>query len=148
MRRYIESISKQIKHNQVKNIFLDQPEMLHFINDTLRAISTIHELNKDAENFLIDYATDKTLEEFCRVNQYYSFDSKSRHDLSNIYSGLFETLRSKKISTDEISKSHYQHLKDWLIRYNAFALKIYTNAEQVIEPVACSAYSAELQMNI
>jgi hypothetical protein len=148
MRRFIESINKQIEHNQGKNIFLDQPEMLQFINDTIHAISTINELENGAENFLIDYTTDKTLEEFCRVNQYYSFDSKARRDLRNIYSGLFESIRSKDISTDEISRSHYQKLKEWLIRYNAFALKIYTNAEQVIEPVACSEYSADLQMNI
>ena len=52
--------------------------MFRFINETINAISNINELNSDSEKFLVDYAADKAIEEFCRVNQYYSFDTKSK----------------------------------------------------------------------
>ena len=98
MNKFIRSIDKQIEFNQGKNIFLDNPEIFQFINDTINAISNINELNIDSENLLIDYATDKVLEEFCRVNQYYSFDSKSKLDLRKIYSELFSIIRCKTYS--------------------------------------------------
>lgn len=148
MDRFIRSIDKQIEFNQGKNIFLDKPEIFLFISDTIKAISNINELNSDSESFLIDYATDKALEEFCRVNQYYSFDSKSQQDLRNIYADLFAVIRNGTSSTKKISKNHYQKLRDWLKKSNPFAEKIYTNADQNIEPVVCSEYSPDLQIDI
>lgn len=148
MDRFIRNIDNQIKSNRGKNILLDKPEIFQFISDTINEISNINELNMNAEDILIDYTTDKVLDEFCRINQYYSFDTKSKNDLKKIYSDLFAKLRLRIDSTEEISREHYQKLKDWLLKYNSFAGKLYTNSVQIVEPVVCSEYSPDLQIEI
>jgi hypothetical protein len=146
--RFIENIDKQIEFNQDKNILLDNLEIFQFANETVIAISNIDKVNPDSKQFLIDYATDKAIEEFCRVNQYYSFGSKAKNDLKKIYSELFENLQSKSDSIENISKKHYEKLKKWLKESNPFAEKIYINADKKINPVACSEYTPKLQINI
>lgn len=146
--KFLRSIDKQIRSNQGKNIFMNTPEVFRFTRETLRAIADIDELNIDSEEMLTDYATDKAIEEFCRVNQYYSFNSQSKKDLRNIYSELFKEIRARKSSSEDISGSHYARLKLWLKASNPFAEKIYAKAEEEIPPVACSEYTPELQINI
>jgi hypothetical protein len=148
MDRFIKNIDKQIEFNQGKNIISGEPELFQFIDDTINTISGIQHLNSDAENLLVDYTTDKVLEEFCKINQYYSFNSDSKRALRCIYSGLFSEIRNGKSAIDEVSKNHYRKLKDWLIKYNSFAGRIYANADRIVEPVACSEYSYHLQMDI
>jgi len=148
MDRFIENIDKQIELNQDKNILLDNLEIFQFANETVIAISTIDKVNPDSRQFLIDYATDKAIEEFCRVNQYYSFGSKAKSDLKQIYSDLFESFQAKTDSIEYISKKHYEKLKKWLKESNPFAEKMYINADKKINPVACSEYSPKLQINI
>ena len=58
MDKYVKNIDKQIEFNQGKNIFLDNEMALRFVDETIKAISNINELNKDYEDFLIDYSTD------------------------------------------------------------------------------------------
>lgn len=148
MNKFIENIDKQIEFNQGINIILDELELFKFIDDTINTISSIDDLNTDAENFLIDYATDKVLEEFCRINQYYSFNSESKNALRCVYSNLFYAIRCKKETIDEISKNHYLRLKKWLIKYNSFAEKIYSNVDLRVQPVVCFEYSYNLQIDI
>ncbi len=149
MNKYFENIDRQIESNQGKNIFLDKGGLtLRFIEGTINAISNIRELSLDSENILIDYATDKSLEEFCRINQYYTFNSQAKKELRNIYSELFANLKTSKESAEIISKNHFQKLKQWLRKTNPFAEKIYSDAELDIEPIACSEYSADLQIGI
>lgn len=148
MDNFIENIDNQIEFNQGKNIFLDEPNLFKFIDETINTISNIDHLDVDSENFLVDYTTDKVLEEFCRINQYYSFNSESKCALRSIYSDLFSEIRCKKNSIDEISKNHYQKLKNWLVRFNSFAEEIYSNADQIIKSVPCSEYSYNLQIDI
>jgi hypothetical protein len=148
LKKLLRGIDKQIRFNQGKNIFMNTPEVFQFTKETLRAIANIDELNIDSEEVLADYATDKAIEEFCRVNQYYSFDLQSKMDLRNIYSGLFKEIRTRKVSTENISRSHYEKIRLWLKASNPFAEKIYGNTEEEITPVACSEYSPELQINI
>ena len=149
MNKFLDRIDKQIEFNQGKNIFLDEADMtLKFINDTVNAIVDIREINNNSEDSLIDYATDKALEEFCRVNQYYSFNSEAKRDLRKIYVDLFISIRTSNASTDTISKKHYQNLKQWLQKTNRFAEKIYSTEDEIIKPVACSEYSPDLQIDI
>jgi len=148
MYRFIKSIDKQIKFNRGKNIFFDKHQIFQFISETVDSFSNVSELNSESEQLLIDYAADKAIEEFCRINQYYSFDKKSKSELRNIYSNLFENIKSGIYTADEISENHYNKLKDWLRKCNPFVEKIYLNAEQKIEPVACSEYSFDLQIEI
>jgi len=149
MNKFIETIDKQIEFNKGKNIILDQPDLFKFVDETINIIAeTNNNLNPDLEIFLIDYATNKALEEFCRINQYYAFNSTSKSDLKCIYSDLFYEIREKKESIEQISKKHYFKLKEWLIKYNAFAEKTYANANQKVSAIACAEYSYNLQMDI
>ncbi len=122
--------------------------MFQFSSETVKAVSNIGRLNSDSKQFLIEYATDKAIEEFCRVNQYYSFDSKAKNDLRKIYSDLFEALQTRTGSIDDISKNHYGKLRMWLKESNPFAETIYKNANKKVSPPACSEYSSDLQINI
>ena len=149
MNKHFKNIDKQIEFNQGKNIFLDDNNMtLKFIDETINAISTINEFHPDSEEFLINYTTDKVLEEFCRINQYYTFNSQAKSDLRNIYSDLFSSIKANNSSIETISKNHYQNLKQWLKKTNSFAEKIYSNISADIQPVACSEYSPDIQVNI
>jgi hypothetical protein len=149
MNKYLKKIDEQIGFNKGKNIFNDSADVpLKFIDDTVNAISDIKELSIESEAFLIDYATDKAIGEFCRINQYYAFNSQARNDLRNIYSDLFSTIKAEKHSIDSISSNHYKKIKEWLSKTNPFAEKIYTNAGYALELVPCSEYSPELQINI
>jgi len=148
MKRFMKSIDSQIELNQGKNIFHKLPGQLRFSRETIDAISNISELDSHAERFLVDYATDKVLEEFCRINQYLSFDVQSKNDLKRIYSELFADIRSKAYPPEEMAKSHYKKLKEWLKKHNSFAEKIYAGYSSEIEPVVCSEYSPEMQFEI
>ena len=148
MDRFTENIDKQIEFNQGKNIFLDDLEIFQFANETVKAISNTDRLNFNSIQFLIDYATDKAIEEFCRVNQYYTFDSKAKNDLRKIYSDLFDNLKTKTHSIEDISKNHYEKLKEWIKESNPFAEKIYKNNNKTANPVACSEYSHDLQISV
>jgi len=149
MDKYIKNIDKQIEFNQGKNIFLDENGMsLKFVDETIKAISEINELNNDSEKILIDYATDKALEEFCRINQYYTFNSQAKKDLRNIYNVLFYGIKTNEDSIETISKNHYQNLKQWLRKTNPFAERVYSSADIDIRPVVCSEYEPDSQISI
>ncbi|MCB2208844.1 MAG: class I SAM-dependent methyltransferase [Bacteroidetes bacterium] len=143
-----KNIDSQIEFNQGKNIFLDNLGFLQFAEETVKAISHIDKLNPDSKESLVDYATDKALEEFYRINQYYSFDLKAKNNLKKIYSDLFENLQNRTTSIEDISKKHYEKLKSWLIENNPFAEIIYKNDNENVSPVACSEYSPKLQIDI
>jgi hypothetical protein len=149
MEKYLKIIDKQIESNQGKNIFLGSNDTtLKFAVDTITEIPNINELDADAEDLLLDYATNKVIEEFCRINQYYTFNSQARKDLRNIYESLFSSIKSNEISVEMIESNHYRNLRLWLRKTNSFAEKMYSNAGKDIKPVACSEYSADLQMNV
>jgi len=148
MDRFFEIINKQIEYNQGKNIFFDNLEIFHFVNATVKAVSNIGSLNSDSKQTLIDYATDKVFKEFCRVNQYYSFDLNAKKSLRKIYLDLFESSQSKPNSIEDISKKHYEKLKSWIKENNPFAEDIYKNENEVVSPVACSEYTPKLQIDI
>lgn len=149
MNRFIKQIDKQIESNQGKNIFYeDSDQTLKFIDETIKAILNIHELNLEQEQGLIDYATDKAIEEFCRINQYYSFDSQAKNALRDIYRDLLLTIKSNRNTIDVIEKNHYSNLRRWLQKTNSHAEQIYSSRTTYIKPVCCSEYSAELQIQI
>lgn len=148
MDRFIENIDNQIEYNQGKNIVLDNLDFFQFSEETIKAISNIDKLNTDSKETLIDYATDKAIEEFCRINQYYSFDSKAKNNLRTIYTHLFDSFQTKTASIENISKNHYEKLKEWIKNSNPFAEKIYKNDNKDVNPVACSEYCPDLQINV
>lgn len=148
MDRFAENIDHQIAFNKGKNIFLDRLENFQFASETLRAISEIDGLDTGSKQILIDYAADKAIDEFCRVNQYYSFGANARISLREIYADLFDSLQTKAKSPEDISKSHYEKLKVWLKEHNAFAEEIYQKDGDTVSPVACAEYSPGIQADI
>lgn len=144
-----KNIDKQIEFNKGKNLFhINSDSTMKFTNNTVHAIENLNKINKDHEDLLIDYATDKALIELCRINQYFAFNKQSKNDLRNIYVSLFSNIKSQNVSTETISKLHYCNLKLWLLKTNSFVKNTYSQRGQIIEPVVCSEYRAELQIEI
>jgi hypothetical protein len=153
-----ENIKKQIKEqiafNSGKNLLDDeQINSLQMIEVTQSLIETIRNMDVKEEKEMIDFLTDEALQEFCRVNQYFSFNSESVKKLKAIYTGLNQRIRGLNINArqpelDAISQEHYSHLCDWLVQTNAFAGKMYSGEQEYAVPVACSEYPSDLQMNI
>ena len=144
-----DSIENQLAFNAGKNLLHEGAiSSLVFTPETLAAIERFGEIDITTENLLIDYLTDKVLQEFCRVNQYYSFDKQNRKDLRDIYIDLFSRIRNTETTLELTAKIHYENLKKWLLKANSFAGKMYTPKDELVEPVACHEYSAELQLTI
>ncbi len=144
-----ENIDHQLAFNEAKNLYSATTiRSMAFSDETLLQIQRIGDLDQDSENMLIDYASDKALQEFCRVNQYYEFNDLSKVHLRDIYVELFSILRSKECSIEVISQQHYNRLASWLKETNPFAESLYSSQPENVEPVVCSEYSAELQLKL
>ena len=144
-----EIINHQIESNKGKNLFLaDSEAAFKFIEETVKAIEGIDNVDGDYEKLLVDYATEKAFQEFCRVNQYFSFTKTSKKRLKDIYRELFSNIRAGKSKIDEISVIHYRNLRLWLHANNPYAQEVYEKEEAILTPVACSEYSAEFQIDI
>ena len=147
--KHIRCIDHQIKHNQNKNILLDGNSIgLNFTAETIQYISEFRNAGENTSEVVINYAAQKALEEFCRVNQYYSFNADARHELHKIYLNLLQTIISDKWTIEEIEKEHYSNLKQWLLKTNPVAEKIFSNMQTSVEPVVCAEYSAEFQIEL
>lgn len=147
--KYRKRIDKQIESNKGKNLFLDEKALsLRFIDNTIKSISDLDQLTPDLEKVLIDYATEKALEEFARINQYYAFNTEAKEALRKIYSELFYHIKTKNKPIDAISSTHYLNLKRWLKESNPFAERLYSNPDNDIKPIACSEYGEKLQIII
>ncbi|MBK7215482.1 MAG: class I SAM-dependent methyltransferase [Bacteroidales bacterium] len=149
MKVNLESIDKQFRHNKGKNLFYDGVlNSLGFIPETLDAIEGIDLIDKESEELLINYLTDRAIREFCAINQYFSFDQQAHKQLRALYSELFSTVKMKKLPVESIARKHYENLIIWLQNTNSFAVDIYESKGESIDSVACSEYSPELQMEI
>lgn len=144
-----ESIDRQLEYNQGKNLFYKGIiHSLKFSPETIETISRIHELDMESENRLLEYLTNRIIQEFCKTNQYYTFDKHAREGLREIYAGLVADIKSGKSPVDSVSKDHYKKLIRWLLESNPFAAKIYGTEDETVESVVCSEYSTELQLEI
>jgi len=106
-----------------------------------------------SEKLLIDFLTDEALQKFCTVNQYFSFNTKSVDELKLIFAELNEkmkTINSQKNqqSLELLTHEHNQKINDWLLQTNAFAGKMYSSNQDAVQPVACSEYAPDLQLEI
>jgi hypothetical protein len=145
----IKHIEKQFESSLGKNILTRDANLcLQFINGTDTFLEKLFQLNNQDLSILIDFITNKSIEEFCNQNQYYSFDSKSVKELNKVYYCLFFELKNKKKDLIAISNEHYTRLRKWLIESNPFALKLYSTGEKEIEIVPCSEYSLLEQIEV
>lgn len=146
--RLKKNIDEQIVANQGRNILTAEDNtFFRFVNNTLKNATSIPSIDKNTETLLVNYAADKSIEEFCRVNQYYSFDTKARNSLKNIYATLFAELRAGKKASD-LAQVHFDRLRNWLMESNSFAGKMYAHAGTIVEAVPCFEYSSDLQLSV
>jgi len=149
MENFKKNIDKQIEYNMGKNLFSkDSAQNMIFIFDTIKSLDEIDTIDIETENILIDYAVDKCLEEFCRVNQYLSFSNADRSKLRTIYANLIKSIKNKNQSINQISENHYKNLKDWIQSSNPYTKDIYANKGEKLKPITCSEYSAEFQLSL
>lgn len=146
-------IKEQIRFNSGKNLLAgEEVNSLKMIELTESLVETIRTLDADTEKRMIDYLTDESLQEFCRVNQYFSFDTKAVNALKDIYAQLNDNIRAMSVSRgetlQELSQQHYARLCDWLVQTNAFAGKMYDDSRETVQPVACSEYAPDLQLRL
>jgi len=149
MKRIQDNIDRQFKFNQGKNLFYEGIlDSLKFSPETIHAIERFDFSDTGSETLMVDYLTDRAIQEFCRINQYYAFDAKAQAALRELYAELIANIKKREYSVDSISSKHYNNLRTWLRDTNPFAEKIYTSEGEMIEAVACYEYSPELQMEI
>lgn len=148
MNNFKVAIDKQIEFNQGKNLFFKNLNSFQFTENTIKTIKQVAILPSYSLLMLIDYATDKAIEEFCRINQYYSIDSKARNELRDVYSELVKCIQTKSSSIEDIAKNHYRKLQQWIITNNSFAERVYQDNNQRADIVTCSQYTPELQLDL
>lgn len=149
MEHLLKLIDEQITFNQNKNLLRSgEKSPLEFTDETIAAISELKGKTPENLQYLVEYATDKSLEAFCRLNQYYAFDAQARKALRLIYAEMADKISRGNIPAEVIAEQHFRKLKDWLLSCNPFAEKIYIEEEAVVRPVTCAQYSPELQMEV
>ena len=149
MENFKKSINEQIASNRGKNLFhVGVPASNEFIELLVHNLKKINNLSFEQEQELIEYTTDKVLQEFCRINQYYSFGKAERKALRDIYAVLFLNIRTSSSSMAALSETHFNNLRNFLYKTNPFAGKIYPQLNEALTPVACSEYTPELQLEI
>jgi hypothetical protein len=121
---------------------------MNFMEVTINALRNAGAITPSELDVLIGYTSEKVLQEFCRVNQYYSFNENDKRHLRAIYRNLYDELTKEDKTVDAIAQTHYDKLKLWLEESNPFSPKIYQKKESVLDTVACSEYSAQLQKDI
>ena len=144
-----KNIDMQLAFNQSKNFFHKDADELFKL--TVSIVNSVHNIDQippaDLES-LINYTVDKSLQELCRVNQYYSFRENDIINLKMIYHELYQNIIKGENPIDIISKTHYEKLRVWLERTNRFSKKMYQNREGILDSAPCSEYSAVLQSEI
>jgi len=153
-----ENIKKTVKDQNVFNeensLFVDEQfKSLKLIEVTESLVEKIQQMDAETEKEMIDFLADEALQEFCRVNQYFAFNSESVNELKGVYRELNQIIRNLNPSAgkpelDAVSREHYLKLCDWLVRTNAFAGKMYSGDQEYAVPVACSEYPPDLQLSI
>jgi|ERR1035437_5328149 SAM-dependent methyltransferase len=138
----------------IKNLLADeQINSLKLIDITETLVEKVKNLDAETEKMMIDYLADEALQEFCRINQYFSFNSESVNELKDIYNLLNQNIRhlddqAAQSELDAVGQEHYVNLCNWLVRTNAFAGKIYSSEQEQTQAVACSEYTPDLQLKI
>ena len=149
MKEYKNSINKQFGFNKDKNLFHKGiRNSLRFSPETLLALEKTDLIDSGSEEMLVDYLTDRAIQEFCRVNQYYTFDKQARSLLRGLYVDLFANIKDRRSSMEVIAENHYENIIKWLQETNPFAEEIYNSKGEKIDPVVCSEYSPALQIEI
>lgn len=148
MDRIKNIIDNQIKLNAGKNLFYKDTHLFSYSDELNSVIDLIYKADAFTLNILTDYAVKKCLEEFCRVNQYYNFNSDAQQELKSIYTELISNIKNKSESLEKSIHIHKMKLEKWIAETNPFSLKIYRKKNKILKPVPCSEYTPELQLEL
>lgn len=140
-------IDNQISINRNVNFFYAK-ESFQFSQVFLDKISDIKIDNTVSFNYAIDYIVNKVLNEFYRINQYYSFDEEAKQELKSIYIDLYNQIKQKNYSKETLASNHNKRLKRWLQKSNPFSQKIYSPLQKNATSTPCFEYSPSLQLKI
>jgi len=143
---FLENINRQFEYNRYKNFFSSQySENFRFTPETVSARKYIPEIDSEREEEILGYLIEKALQEFTLINQYYIFSNRAKDELKNIYSDLLLKMKDQTMPEETVAKRHYQNLRNWLYLTNSFSKNVYSEQGEVLSPVVCSEYSAQLQ---
>lgn len=146
---YKHNIDLQIRYNRSKNLLCNSTkDVLGFAPETIANIDMMRKMNGRDQELLISYIVQKVLKEFCRINQYMSFNSQDKKTLSNLYSKLLFKIKESKESPQTLSEKHYQNVRDWVIKSNPFVQELYSNQGRYLDTVCCSEYNADIQIKL
>lgn len=147
MNSILPIIDNQININRNINFYYEK-ESFQFSQDFLDKISDIKTDNTVSFNYAIDCITNKVLNEFYRINQYYSFDEEAKQKLKSIYIDLYNQIKQKNYSKETLACNHSKRLKKWLQKSNPFSQKIYSPSQKNATVTPCFEYSPSLQLKI
>jgi len=145
---------QQITEKSGENLQEDKKTLsLPFFETTQSLIEKFKKHDIQSEELLIDFLTDEALRKFCTMNQYFSFNTKSVNELKLIFKELNEKIKDPYSLADQqvlerLTHEHNQKINDWLMQTNAFAGKMYAPDQDNVQPVACSEYAPDLQLEI
>ena len=97
---------------------------------------------------MIDCIANNVLNEFYRVNQYYSFEEEANQELKSIYIDLYNQIKHNSYSKEALAYNHNKRLKEWLQKTNPFSQKVYPPTQKEVEITPCFEYSPSLQVKI
>ncbi|MBN2747517.1 MAG: class I SAM-dependent methyltransferase [Bacteroidales bacterium] len=140
-------IDKQLFNNSGKNLFSHTPGLFGFLSMPEGLSHTLLRLKKSDEDALINWLTNRVLEEFYDFNQYFHFNDIDKFKLKRIYVKLWEHYRN----TGDISvyqATHYKELSSWLFQSNPFALTLYSGNGDLQNKVVCEEYNADFQLGL
>ncbi len=149
-----ELIDEQIATSRGMNLFSgDSLQAFRFTDSILESMDEFTKASDQELASLVEYAKDKTMAEFCRVNQYYSVDATLQRNLETIYLFLFDEIRTRKRhptddATGDMAQRHFLRLRHVLKQTNPFAETLYSIDSRFLEPVPCFEYSPSLQRDV
>ncbi len=128
-------IDEQFEFNKGKNLFYRGiVDSLCFSPETLKTIGAFDFIDSVADSTLIDYITNRAIQEFCKMNQYYSFDKQAHENLRLLYVSLFTNIKNHNATIESIAEKHYENLIKWLNEY--FGAKCTMISEQSVQLIS------------
>ncbi len=147
-------VDEQLAGHRGMNLFSsDSQDNFRFSERICEAMEHFAGMDDHEATILIEQMTNKTIAEFCRVNQYYSIDAETRQNLQLAYATLLAEIRNRQrvgagVLIEDIARRHFLRLRQVLKQSNPFAEALYSEGEPTLRPVPCCEYSHELQMDI
>ena len=142
-------IDRQFSLNRGKNVFFNGNGAKLELDESFHTfLEGIHTIPGDLLEALLDYAVNQAVIELSKLNQYYNFSSADKIALRGIYSDFVIAVKKREQSIREIHANHAVVFRSWLYKANPFSLVQYRSEGEVLEPVSCFEYDAELQTAI